>query len=106
MSSPKYTLETLSTRAEDIRSASPKSAHSEAKSGWSSGLTMYAVLFVIVAVALYLLHPAIVTQTDQQGAKKTNWTNLILWSLGIAAALYIVFGFLKGSNACDLFKSK
>lgn len=134
-SQQKYTLDSLTARADSIRQATQKNGGSPNSSyvpeimktihpgsptierertvitkpdTWN-GVTWFIVLALIIGVLLFLIRPTFIMSTDQQtGTKTLNWWHLILWSLGISLAIVLVAGFVRGvsSNNCFVCKSK
>jgi hypothetical protein len=124
-SQQRYTLDSLTARAESIRQASQKNSGSSngsyvqetvtnshpvcptverertviTKPNTWSGVTWFIVLALITGVLLFLLRPSILMSTDQQtGVKTLNWWYLILWSLGISLAIVLIINLVRGTS--------
>lgn len=124
-SQQRYTLDSLTARADSIRQASQKNSGSSngsyvqetvtisrpgsptverertvvTKPNTWGGVTWFIVLALIIGVLLFLFRPSIVMSTDQQtGLKTLNWWYLILWSLGISLAIVLIIGLVRGAS--------
>lgn len=114
----RYTLDSLTARADNIRQASKMNGTYErdtittnrpgspiverertvvTRPNTWGGLTWFIVVALIIGVLLFLFRPAIVMSTDPQtGVRSLNWWYLILWSLGIALGIVILLWALRG----------
>lgn len=111
-SSQKYTLDTLTARANEIKAngqkngsnngASPQVVERDIvvtkKPQWG-GLTWLIILFLGIGAILFLFRPDLVLSTNQNtGEKYLDWGKLILWSLVFALFIVLIIWLTRGSH--------
>jgi len=115
----RYTLDTLSARANEIRAQGKINGSANGSANGTAigtpivvvdqptpvqkhqswgGLTWLIILALVIGLILFLFRPDIVLSTSATGEKYLNWGLLILWAIGIALAIVLLLWLTRGAH--------
>lgn len=111
-STQKYSLDTLASRANEIKVNSQKAGSANgaapqvverdvtvSKGPKWGGLTWLIILALAIGLLLFLFRPDLVLSTNQNtGEKYLDWGKLILWSLVFALIIVLLLWLTRGTH--------